>query len=132
MFLKKCNSRINLWNGNMRLRYIYRYRSFVSIIVEHNKCSVGVLFTNTWQQSKFTLRGAHQHYMFMNSKHHKIAKVMFFKSPFNCFLVVTRREICIRTQAVCAKRVNVERWHVKCLNFQQRCCFHIAVTTDVR
>ena len=54
---------------------------------------------------RFALRRAHQRYLFMNSKHHKNDT---FQATIQ-LLVVTAKEKYKRTQAVCAKRLNVER-----------------------
>ena len=37
----------------------------------------------------------------------------------------------MRTQAVCAKRVMLKDDILNIFNFQQHCCLHIVVTTDV-
>ena len=53
---------------------------------------------------RFALRKAYQRYMFMNTRYYKSDA---FQVAIQ-LLVVTTREIYIRTQAVCAKRLNVE------------------------
>ena len=54
---------------------------------------------------RFALRRAHQRYLFMNSKHHKSDALQVAIQ----LLVVTTKEIYMRIQAMCAKRLNVER-----------------------
>ena len=71
----------------------------------------------------FALKRADQHYLIMNSKHYKSAKVMPFKSPFN-FIYLTK-------QAVCAKHGMLKDDILNAFNFQQHCCLHIVITTDV-
>ena len=59
---------------------------------------------------RFTVRWGYQCYLFMNSKHHKSD---VFQVTIQ-LLVVTAREIYMRTQAVCTTHLNVERWQIKC------------------
>ena len=54
---------------------------------------------------RFTLSRAHQRYLFMNSKYRKSDA---FQVAIQ-LLVVTTKEIYMRTQAVCVKRLNAER-----------------------
>ena len=66
--------------------------------MEHNKCSAVTWLTvheHIVADARLALRRVLHRYLFMNSKHHKS----------------TTREIYVRTQAVCAKRLNVDDLH---------------------
>ena len=85
---------------------------------KQNECSIEEcnrkcdICKNVWQQMHFTLRRAHQHYLFMNSKHHKSNAFHHSTNSTKVLIqliVVTYREIYMRTQAVCPKHLNVER-----------------------
>ena len=65
---------------------------------------------------RFALIRAHQCYLFMNSKHHKSDAIRVIIQ----LLAATTAVTYIRTQAVCAKRLNVERLHITVFNYQQR------------
>ena len=64
----------------------------------------------------------------MNSKHHESDA---FEAAIQ-MLVMTTKEICKRTQAVCAKRLNLKDDISNVLSFQQRCYLRMVVTTDVK
>ena len=64
----------------------------------------------------------------MNSKHQKSDA---FQVAIQ-LLVVTAKEIYMRTQAVCAKHLMLIDDILNVFNFQQRCCLHIVITTYVK
>ena len=57
------------------------------------------------KKTRFALRRAYQRYLFMKGRNHKSDA---FQVAIQ-LLVVTTREVYMRTQVVCAKRLNFER-----------------------
>ena len=55
---------------------------------------------------------------------------VIFGSNINIYVYICK--YCLHTQAVCAKRPNVERWHIKCLSLLTVLLFAHSKTTDVK